>query len=269
MEGELTLQVARLLKDRLTAAGFEVVLTRSTLQPVTTKRPADFAAEAIQWAQALPRFEGWPALEREAAVADAARQHAELLFYRTAEIAARATLVNETIKPYLTLCLHFNAVAWDECQHLVDDNRLLFFVHGNYLAGELTDDDQKLRLFQKLLARGSSTELFLAQKIASKLATATGLPAFHYATSDVAARTGSNPYVYARNLAANRLFDGPVVYLEPYFMNNRIVYQRCQLDDYDGTREVDGRHYKSIFREYADAVAEALGALRPSPESSK
>ena len=41
-------------------------------------------------------------------------------------------------------------------------------------------------------------------------------------------------------------------------MNNVIVYQRLQLGDYDGERKIAGRKYKSIFREYADAVADGL-----------
>jgi hypothetical protein len=62
-------------------------------------------------------------------------------------------------------------------------------------------------------------------------------------------------YIYARNLAANRQFRGAVIFLEPYFMNSRTVYARIQAGDYEGERELDGRSYPSIFREYADAVA--------------
>jgi hypothetical protein len=41
-------------------------------------------------------------------------------------------------------------------------------------------------------------------------------------------------------------------------MNNRLVYQRLQLGDYEGEREIEGKRYQSIFREYADAIAEGL-----------
>ena len=41
-------------------------------------------------------------------------------------------------------------------------------------------------------------------------------------------------------------------------MNNRTVYQRIQLGDYEGVKEIDGKPYKSIYREYADAVMEGL-----------
>ena len=41
-------------------------------------------------------------------------------------------------------------------------------------------------------------------------------------------------------------------------MNNRIVYQRIQLGDYAGAQMIEGKSYRSIFREYADAVAQGL-----------
>jgi hypothetical protein len=74
--------------------------------------------------------------------------------------------------------------------------------------------------------------------------------------------------VYARNLAANRLINGPVVFLEPYYQNNRIVYQRIQLGDYEGTREIEKKSYRSIYREYADAVAEGLRGFLARPATA-
>ena len=44
-------------------------------------------------------------------------------------------------------------------------------------------------------------------------------------------------------------------------MNNRVVYERIQLGDYEGTRDVNGTPMKSIFREYADSVADGLEKL--------
>jgi len=232
-EAALNLTVARLLKQQLEAAGVTVVLTKNNFQPVTDKRPEDFHTQAEREV---------PASEDDANRADAVRKRQELLFYRTAEITARARLVNERLKPDLTICLHFNAVEWNDCHDLVDDNRLMVFVHGDYLPGELADDDQKLQLFQKLLEGSHPVEWSVAEALAASLARATGLL----------------PTVRPRNLAANRLYNGPVVYLEPYYMNNRTVYQRLQLGDYDGEKEVDGKPVKSIFREYADAVMDGL-----------
>jgi len=261
-EAVLNLTAARLLKARLEAAGMEVFLTKDNFEPVTDKRSDDFRAQAEQDTP-LTRFDTFPPLDREAARADAVRKRAEQLFYRGSEITARARLVNEKIKPDLTICMHFNAVEWDQCQDLVDDNRLVVFVHGDYLASELKDDDQKLQLFSKLLERSHPVEMTVAEAIATAMAKATKLPAVEYGPASGSIHVGDNPYVFARNLAANRLYDGPVVFLEPYYMNNRLVYQRIQLGDYEGTRDVNGTPMKSIFREYADAVADGLMKFLP------
>jgi len=259
-EAILNLTVARLLKARLESAGFTVLLSKDNFEPVTLKRPEDFRAEAERL---IPDFAAYPEHERTAARADALRKRMELLFYRNAEITARAEHINQDLAPDLTLCLHFNAVEWNERQDLVEDNRLLIFVHGNYLPSEVADDQQRLRLFQKLLAGTIDRELPVAEAVVDALAKATGLPPVQYGLKSGAIRVGPNPYVYARNLAANRLINGPVIFLEPYYMNNRIVYQRIQLGDYDGTKEIEGRPYPSIFREYADAVAAGLISVFP------
>jgi hypothetical protein len=97
--------------------------------------------------------------------------------------------------------------------------------------------------------------LAVAESIAGEFVKATGLPAAEYPGP-----VGQTGYVFARNLAANRLFDGPVIYLEPYYANNKIVYQRIQLGDFEGEKEIGGKKYRSIYREYVDAV---FAGLRP------
>jgi N-acetylmuramoyl-L-alanine amidase len=169
-----------------------------------------------------------------------------------ADIAARARLVNE-FKPDLTVCIHFNATS---SNRLVDDNRLSVFVHGNYLPAEIADDEQKFCLLSKLLERSHATELAVADAVSRSLARATGLRPLP--PSENAAPITDNPYLLLRNLGANRQIHGPVIYLEPYFMNNRIVWQRLQLGDYDGEREIEHKRYRSIFREYTDAVADGV-----------
>jgi hypothetical protein len=41
-------------------------------------------------------------------------------------------------------------------------------------------------------------------------------------------------------------------------MNSRDAFARIQAGDYEGTRNVNGSERKSIFREYADSVADGL-----------
>jgi len=188
-----------------------------------------------------------PATNDEANRADAVRKRQEILFYRTAEILARTRLVNEQLKPDLTLCLHFNAAEWNDCHDLVDDSRLIVFVHGDYLPAELHDDIQRLRLFEKLLECSHEIEQPLAESLAASLAQGDGSVA-----GCPAAQSRRQPSLQR-----------PGVYLEPYYMNNRTVYERLQLGDYEGEREVGGKKVKSIFREYADASWKVYGPISP------
>jgi hypothetical protein len=91
------------------------------------------------------------------------------------------------------------------------------------------------------------------------MAAATGLPPYRYpAGSGTVLAVPGQPYVWARNLLANRLYECPVVFLEPYVMNSRTDFARLVAGDYDGLREINGQPRRSIFREYADALAAGL-----------
>jgi hypothetical protein len=122
----------------------------------------------------------------------------------------------------------------------------------DHLSGEIAIPDRRAALFEKILGGASAIERAVAVDIAAALGNSTGLPA---GGGGPGPRVGTNEYVVARNLAANRLFRCPVVFLEAYYMNNPVVFARLQAGDYDGEREVEGRRYRSVYREYADGAA--------------
>ncbi len=260
-EGDMTLEVAKLLEPRLRALGAEVRFVRSAAGPTSLARPDDFReaarAELALQGVAAPRetYAGPDDPERGTTI----QFESEILFYRTHEIRHRAEIVNRELKPDLTLCLHFNAEAWGDpnAPLFVPRNHLHMLVNGCYSAGELRNDDVRFEMLAKLLSRCFPEELAASEKVAAALATATGLPPYEY-PRDNAIRVGASPYLWARNLLANRLYRTPVIFLEPYVMNSREVWERVQAGDYDGEKLVAGATRKSIFREYADAVAEGL-----------
>ncbi len=246
-EGELTLAVAKILKPQLEALGATVLLVRKTTAPLTRLRPTDLTAEAAATLPANPKTR----VEKLAA----------RLFYRTAEIHARADLVNTSLKPDLVLCLHFNADAWGapDNPQMVNRSHLHLLVNGAYADAEVALADQRFALLHKLLQGTHEEEVFIASAVASSMAAATGLPPFTYAAdSGTALATPGEPYVWARNLLANRLYECPVVYTEPYVMNSRTDYARILAGDYDGLRSIDGTPRRSIFREYADSLTAGL-----------
>ena len=248
-EGDMTLIVAKLLAPRLEGLGAEVFLTRRRPAPSTSLSPSQLEKTAAA------------SLAEKGAIADeqAVQKESERLFYRVAEIRQRAKRINESIRPDVVICLHFNAEPWGDATNpqLVDQNHLHFLIAGALNREELEYEDQRYDMLVKLLNRSFVEELALTDVISRKMATATGLPPYFYRTTE-ATRVVSNPYIWARNLLANRLFACPVIYVEPYVMNSHLVFARIQAGNYEGLREVGGIMRKSIYREYADAVADGI-----------
>ena len=245
-EGDMSLYVAKLLKPLLEELGATVTLVRSTAEPVTPLRPKNLTSLAAENTSDDPDF---------------LRRFAEQLFYRTAEIRARAELVNNTIKPDLVLCLHFNAEAWGDPNKptLIPRTHFHILLNGAYTPDEVRLADQRFALLKKLLQRTHEEEALVGKTIAETFAEISKLPAYIYPPGGSNVRSvASSPFLYARNLLANRLYDSPVIFMEPYVMNSTIDYARIQAGDYEGLREINGQQLPSIFREYAEALAKGL-----------
>ncbi|HXL24033.1 MAG TPA: hypothetical protein VN942_00645 [Chthoniobacterales bacterium] len=261
-EGDLTLRVSRILASRLKKLGATVLFVRNSTGPITSKRPGDFKelARKILIKDGLPQPRPDVLDPNDPEKQQTIRWQSEMLFYRYSEIRRRAVLVNNKLHPDLVLCLHFNAEGWGDPANptLIDNNHLHLLVNGSYLQDELDLDDERFEMIRRLLSRAYDEELAIADTVANSMGKATGLPAYQYPTTLTTTKVGSSGYVYARNLLATRLYRCPVVYCEPYVMNSKDGFARIQAGDYDGTKEINGINRKSIFREYADSVAEGL-----------
>ena len=263
-EGDLTLRTARILAPKLRRLGAKVFFVRNSAQPITSKRPTDFKELArkilIKHGVPQPRMGGDVLDPNDPQKEATIRWQSEILFYRYSEIRRRAVLVNTKLHPDLVLCLHFNAESWGDPNNptLIDNNHLHLLVNGSYLKEELEFDDERFEMVRRLLSQAYEEELPLAEAVAGSMAKATALPPYQYPTTQTTTKVGSTGYVYARNLLATRLYRCPVVYCEPYVMNSRDAFGRIQAGDYEGTRSIDGVERKSIFREYADSVADGL-----------
>lgn len=256
-EGDFVLRVAEILAEDLRALGAQVSLVRDSATPVTDKRPQDFTALARE------RLSANGAEPSEAAI----NRESELLFYRTAEIRARAEKINNEIQPDIVLCLHVDAAAFppDGSAELPHGSTLHVLVNGAYSAAELQYDDQRLDMLNKMLSGADAEEIALGDAIARQLAADTGLPPMSYSGSN-AARVNDNPYLWARNLIANRIYRSPTVFIEAYTANREPFYSRYAMGEYEGTRDIDGQPRKNLWREYADSVRDALIAHYAPPK---
>jgi len=261
-EGELTLRVSRLLAARLRELGAKVLFVRNSNEPITSKRPDGFRelARKILIKNGVPQPRADVLDPNDPAKEQTIRWQSEILFYRYSEIRRRAVLVNLKLHPDLVLCLHFNAEGWGDPNNptLTAANHLHLLVNGSYLAEELEFDDERFEMIRRLLSRAYDEELPVADTIAAAMARETGLPPYEYPTTNSTTKIGTSGYVYARNLLATRLYRCPVVYCEPYVMNSNDAFARIQAGDYEGVRAINGVERKSIFREYADSVADGL-----------
>lgn len=268
-EGDLTLLVAKKLRTRLEGWGAEVFLTRESAEPVTALRPKDLEELAAKYLDEgqdlnLARPEAFRALPREEQV----RRVSELLFYRVAEIRARAALVNQRIRPDLTVCIHFNAGDWGdpEAPRLAASNHLHVLIPGAVEAGEWSLDDVRFEALRRMLDGSHFVERPLAEAVAEALARSTGLPPALVPGGSVK-KVGDNPYLWSRNLLANRLYENPTLFLEAYVMNHPETIARIQAGDFSGRRNIAGKEFSSLFEDYAEGVAKGILAYfrRTSP----
>ncbi|MDL1872983.1 hypothetical protein FBR05_12400 [Deltaproteobacteria bacterium PRO3] len=259
-EGDLTLLVAKKLRTRLEGWGAEVFLTRESAEPVTPLRPKDLEETAAKYLDEgqdlnLARPEAFRALPREEQV----RRVSELLFYRVAEIRARAALVNQRIRPDLTVCLHFNAGDWGdpEAPRLAASNHLHVLIPGAVEAGEWAFDDVRFETLRRMLDGSHFVERPLAEAVAEALARSTGLPPALVPGGSVK-KVGDNPYLWSRNLLANRLYENPTIFLEAYVMNHPETIARIQAGDFSGRRNIAGQEFSSLYEDYAGGVAAGI-----------
>jgi N-acetylmuramoyl-L-alanine amidase len=262
-EGDLNLITARILKQQLTDLGASVFVVRDSTEPVTPYRPEDmmpFARDLLlQHAQHSTHLRGLPPDKLNLLFGSRVLELAEFLFYRCSEIVERGNRIRNNFVPDITITLYLDATPGSARGHLTSANSNIFFVHGCYTRAEMADPEMQLRCIYKMSEGSSDIESEVAADIAAVFKQRTNLPPVEYGDSATTRMViPDNYYVVARDLAANREYDGPVVCTEPYFMNNRVVYQRLLAGDYDGQQTFDGKKYGSIFREYADCVTQGL-----------
>ena len=262
-EGDLNLLVSRILSERLKQEGAEVFVTRTTNAPVCTLSVAEVQQVVPQVLAHRRYLLSKTFRSRTASVRESSPIYqkivAEVLLTKNLEAKARAEKTRASMKPDVTIVLQFDATSARHEANFPKINRNILFVSGAYTAREITSDpQQRLRLLTKLLQNVTPTEAKVAKAISDHLVESTGFPPVHYGNSWSTRSIPGNSYVVARNLLLNREHDGPVVVTEPYFMNQEETLLRLLAGDYEGTKLIAGKARVSIYREYANSVADGL-----------
>ncbi len=262
-EGDLNLLVSKVLSKRLKELGADVFVTREKSEPVC-KLDITAVQQVVPQVLAHHRhilsktFRSRTQNVRETSPMYQ-RIVAEVLLTKNLEARARAEKTRAAMKPDITIVLQFDATSARHRNNFPKINRNILFISGAYTAKEINSDPrQRLRLLTKLFHNVTPTEIRVAHAISKSLNEATGFPPVHYGNSWSTRSIAGDPYVVARNLLLSREHDGPVVVTEPYFMNQEETLLRLITGDYEETRLIAGKERISIYREYANAVADGL-----------
>ena len=258
-EGELVLEVARLVQAELVSLGAEVSLLRNETVPLNPKSPEAYfsaAAEGID----PPKVVSYASLMDYGL---ALRREMNRMYAISGELAERARIVNKEIKPEALLSLHINAAPWpldaagEAKYELVDSNHSHVLIFGCLSDSELSLPRQREQLIVKMANGSAAVERELGQALGVALGQATALPPSKYNGTNAVLLEGCTPYLWARNLMLLRYVECPVVLLEPYIANSKQTYPRLQKalkNRADGEALADD----DILLEYADAVVRGL-----------
>jgi hypothetical protein len=256
-----------LVRVELEELGAEVSLLREGTVPLNPKPPEAYFSEAA--ARVEP-----PEDISLAALVDYGRalQRSMLRLHAvTGELAERARLVNEEIRPDALLSLHINAAPWpaggegEASYVLVDSNHTHVLIFGCLSDAELSVPLQRKQMRTKMTNGSGKIERRLGGALAESLGEVTSLPPSKYGGRNAIRLEGETPYLWARNLMLLRYVECPVVLLEPYIANSKGTYPRIQ-------QALQTRHAgkqpeeDDILVEYARAVVR--GVIRVyGPES--
>lgn len=262
-EGDLNLLVSKILSAKLKELGATVFVTRDQAEPVCglgVTEVQQIVPQVLAHHQHLlsKTFRSRTINTRESSPIYQ-KIVSEVLLTKNLEAKARAEKSRNAINPDITIVLQFDATAARHKAGFPKINRNILFISGAYTANEIKNDPyQRLRLLTKLFQNVTPTEISVATSISRHLAEATGFPPVLYGDSWNTRSVPEDRYVVARNLLLSREHDGPVVVTEPYFMNQEETLCRLLAGDFEGTRMIAGKERVSIYREYADAVANGL-----------
>lgn len=261
-EGELALEVARIVQTELVKRGAVISLLREKNRPLNPKPPAAYYASAAERV-AAPAEVSWASLFDYGLALRAEMNHMAVI---AGELAERARIVNAAVRPDALISLHINAAPWpvDEEGHvqytLVNSNHSHVLIFGCLSDAELSRPLQREQLIQKLTNGSGPVERELGEALGSSIGAFSGLPPSFYSGGNAVRLDDHTPYLWARNLMLLRYVECPTVLLEPYIANSRGTYRRLQ-EALENRKAGRGPAEDDILIEYANAVVRGVLAV--------
>lgn len=272
-EGLINLQTALLLKQELEALGAKVLLTRTTLAPVTSTNPKDLnLREFAKYELRRSAYESWfqelvqkpnltdidTALRRSEHIQFITSERMRMNYFILREdLFARARMINE-FRPNLTLVIHFDATDTPgrDPQKIAPwvTDRTRAYVPGAFLDGSLSSSESRAYFLAQLLQTTRLSEsVEVSDAIVSSIATKLGVPR---ESSDGSNTVPIKPGVFARDLELTRLVTvGAISYLECFMYGSDAEFKKLLAKDY--TMEIDRKPYS-----YSQRLKDLVSAIR-------
>jgi N-acetylmuramoyl-L-alanine amidase len=224
-EGDLTLTVAKMLKEKLEKEGATVFLTRS--QPNTTTYGNSFK----HWRKTyLPSILGDLLARRKISKWEHYRllkraRDTEILhdYFLPRDLEMRASLIN-AFNPDLTMVIHFNAAPQKKKWNMpVKENFNMTFMSGGFFADDLSTSMERMEFLNLLVLANFDKSARLSSNVVKEFAKQLNVPTIP---------TKNNiPYlnklsifvsegVYCRNLKLCRVVNSPLCYGESLYQDN-------------------------------------------------
>ena len=229
-EGNLSVATGILLKEKLEAAGAEVMLTRDELahssfgitfeEWMTTR----FDTDLDSLADAKGYGDDFIDLYRHKAT----KKEVFHAIFKPIELRNRARKIN-AFRPDLTLMIHYNVQESNrpDPEHYivpVSDNYNMTFVPGGFMKGELDTPEDRVHFLSILASDDLSSSISLSEHIGRGLAHHTNVPLLNEAL-DLRYLNKASIYaeadgVWARNLSLTRMVNGVLCFGESLYQDN-------------------------------------------------
>lgn len=242
-ESELNWYTAKALKNKLTALGAQVLITREAHYLTALDMTYD---EWYAQLDSLPKPR---------------KQVAFFRFFKNLDNTARIQKIN-AFEPDLTLIIHYNVDSKNpKWQKTTKRNNSMAFVGGSFMRNELYDTERRFNFLRLLLNDDIEYSIDLAGSMLEHLHIRLGIPPIPPVNEQRYLESVCIPTkftgVYARNLALSSRVYGPVCYMEPLYQDNEYEAQAFAKRDY----EFEGRKISSRIIEIADTYLNGVLAF--------
>ncbi len=263
VEGQLNLETALLLKEKLQRAGAEVMLTRG--KPNETA----FGITLEEWikccsrkaADSLFKIKELDEKEYNFLISKAGKKEMFRNLFRDIELAERARKINN-FRPDVTVIIHYNVdesnTGWKK---QTEKNFVMTFAPGSFMKDELEKPEDRACFVKLLLAPDLENSMSLCSTMTASFQQDLKVPAAGetdaaYLSANCIAGTAKG--VYLRNLSLTRQVNGTLVYGETLYQDN--VKESIRLMERSSTdgnvqvpvrvQEVAEAYYKGLLKHY-------------------